>query len=234
MKAVIFDMDGTILDTLSDLTTATNYALGKYGKPHDFPPFLVGLCFGSGITADMEKCLALAHGCPAEDLEFIGNQIPLSAYGFTSREVAELEEIFSPYYASHNHIKTAPYAGIPEVLDALRNKGIKTAVASNKNDPDVQALAASVFPHGFDIVIGNSPSIRRKPSPDMVLSILEILKISPEEALYIGDTETDLETAQNAGVKCLAVDWGFRTVSFLKAHGAEIIIHEPAEILSYV
>lgn len=234
MKAVIFDMDGTILDTLSDLTAATNYALGEYGERHDFPPFLVGLCFGSGITSDMEKSLALARGCPAEDLEFIGNRIPLSTYGFTSKEVAELEEIFSPCYASHNHIRTAPYKGIPEVLQTLRNQGIKTAVASNKNDSDVQTLAASVFPGGFDIVIGNSPSIRRKPSPDMVLSILEKLGISKEEALYIGDTETDLETAENAGVKCLAVDWGFRTISFLKDHGAEIIIHEPSEILSYV
>jgi phosphoglycolate phosphatase len=234
MKAVIFDMDGTILDTLSDLTAATNYALGKYGERHDFPPFLVGLCYGSGITADMEKCLALARGCIPEDLEFIGNRIPLSAYGFTSEDVKKLEEIFSPYYASHNHIRTAPYKGIPEVLSALRNQGIKTAVASNKNDSDVQTLASSLFPSGFDAVIGNSPSIRRKPSPDMVLAILEKLSISKEEALYVGDTETDFETAQNAGVKCLAVDWGFRTVEFLKGHGAEIIIHEPLEILSYV
>lgn len=234
MKAVIFDMDGTILDTLSDLTAATNYALGKYGERHDFPPFLVGLCYGSGITADMEKCLALARGCPPEDLEFIGNQIPLSAYGFTSKEVEALEGIFSPWYAAHNHIRTAPYKGIPELLSALRNKGIQTAVASNKNDSDVQSLAASVFPHGFDLVIGNSPAIRRKPAPDMVLAILEKLSIFREDALYIGDTETDLETAANAGVKCLAVDWGFRTVQFLKDHGAETIIHDPEEILSYV
>ena len=91
-----------------------------------------------------------------------------------------------------------------------------------------------VFPHGFDLVIGNSPAIRRKPAPDMVLAILEKLSISREDALYIGDTETDLETAANAGVKCLAVDWGFRTVQFLKDHGAETIIHDPEEILSYV
>ena len=234
MKIVIFDMDGTILDTLSDLTIATNYALGKYGKRHDFSEPLVGLCYGSGITADMEKCLALSSGCPAEDLEFIGNKIPLSAYGFTSSDVKKLEEIFSPYYAKHNHIRTAPYAGIPEVLSALRNNGIRTAVASNKNDSDVQALAKAVFPNGFDIVIGNSPAIRRKPAPDMVHSILEKLSIAREEALYVGDTETDLETAANAGVKCLAVSWGFRTEDFLKEHGAETVIHTPEEILSYI
>lgn len=162
-KAVIFDMDGTILNTIGDLTAASNYALEKMGKRHDFPEEKIKLCFGCGIDADMEKVLALEGGCPEEELEYIGSSIPFSRYHFTGEDVKRLKSLFVPRYAAHCREKTAPYEGIPEVLSALRNHGILTAVASNKDDRDVQVLERALFPRLFDRAMGNHKEIRRKP-----------------------------------------------------------------------
>ena len=217
-KAVIFDMDGTILNTIGDLTAASNYALEKMGKRYDFPEEKIKLCFGCGIDADMEKVLALEGGCPEEELEYIGSSIPFSRYHFTEEDVKRRE-------------KTAPYEGIPEVLSALRSHGILTAVASNKDDRDVQVLARTLFPRLFDWAMGNHKEIRRKPAPDMVLAILKDLHVSPAQAVYIGDSEVDLETAKNAGLPCISVDWGFRTRPFLLSHGARVIVSSPRELI---
>lgn len=162
-KAVIFDMDGTILNTIGDLTAASNYALEKMGKRHDFPEEKIKLCFGCGIDADMEKVLALEGGCPEEELEYIGSSIPFSHYHFTEKDVKRLKSFFVPRYTAHCREKTAPYEGIPEVLSALRSHGILTAVASNKDDRDVQVLARALFPRLFDRAMGNHKEIRRKP-----------------------------------------------------------------------
>ena len=230
-KAVIFDMDGTILNTISDLTAASNYALEQMGRRHDFTEEKIKLCFGCGIDADMEKVLALEGGCPEEELEYIGSSIPFSRYHFSEKDVETLKSFFVPRYAAHCREKTAPYKGIPEVLSALRSHGVLTAVASNKDDRDVQVLAEALFPRLFDRAIGNHKEIRRKPAPDMVLEILKDFHLTPKDAVYIGDSEVDLETAQNSGLPCISVDWGFRTRSFLLAHGAEVIVSSPAELL---
>ena len=229
-KAILFDMDGTILDTLTDLTLSTNYALSEMGLPHDFPADLVKLCYGGGITADMEKVLAMAKGCPGEDLEFIGERIPLSAYHFTKTDVEKLKDIFVPYYSDHCHDHSAPYAGILSLLKDLRRAGCFTAVASNKNDNDVQALVKSQFDGLFHVSMGNHPAIKRKPAPDMIEKILEALSVPKEEAIYIGDSEVDIETAKNAGLSSLSVTWGFRNQKFLDAHGAEHIVSTAEEI----
>lgn len=230
---VIFDMDGTILDTLDDLTAATNYALQKKGLPHDFSRDRVKLCFGCGIYADMVKSLAMAAGADDEEIEGAGDTIPLSRWGFTEKDAEELRDIFSPYYSAHNRLKTAPYPGIPELIRTLRAAGVRTAVASNKDEADVKKLAGQLFPGLFDTVIGNSPAISRKPAPDMINAIRTRWDVSREKTLYIGDSEVDLETAKNGGVDCLCVNWGFRTEDFLRRHGAERIISRAEEIEAF-
>lgn len=230
-KAVIFDMDGTILNTISDLTAASNYALEQMGRRHDFTEEKIKLCFGCGIDADMEKVLALEGGCPEEELEYIGSSIPFSRYHFSEKDVETLKSFFVPCYAAHCREKTAPYKGIPEVLSALRSHGVLTAVASNKDDRDVQVLAESLFPRLFDKAMGNHKEIRRKPAPDMVLEILEDFHVPPAEAVYIGDSEVDIETAKNAGLPCISVSWGFRTRPFLLSHEARVIVSSPRELI---
>lgn len=230
-KAVIFDMDGTILNTISDLTAASNYALEQMGRRHDFTEEKIKLCFGCGIDADMEKVLALESECPEEELEYIGSSIPFSRYHFSEKDVETLKSFFVSRYAAHCRERTAPYKGIPEVLSALRSHGVLTAVASNKDDRDVQVLAEILFPRLFDKAMGNHKEIRRKPAPDMVLEILEDFHVPPAESVYIGDSEVDIETAKNAGLPCISVDWGFRTRPFLLSHGARVIVSSPRELI---
>ena len=112
-QAVLFDMDGTILDTITDLTICTNYALSQLGKPHTFPAELVKLCYGCGIEADMQKALAMAAGCAGEDLEYVENPTPLSSYGLTAQDIARLQSIFVPYYSAHCHLHTPPTTASP-------------------------------------------------------------------------------------------------------------------------
>lgn len=179
----------------------------------------------------MEKVLALEGGCPEEELEYIGSSIPFSRYHFSEKDVETLKSFFVPRYAAHCREKTAPYKGIPEVLSALRSHGVLTAVASNKDDRDVQVLAESLFPRLFDKAMGNHKEIRRKPAPDMVLEILEDFHVPPAEAVYIGDSEVDIETAKNAGLPCISVSWGFRTRPFLLSHEARVIVSSPRELI---
>ena len=118
----------------------------------------------------------------------------------------------------------APYPGIPELLTLLRSRGVKTAVVSNKPDPAVRKLAEEVFPGGFDFALGETPGTARKPAPDMVRRCLSEFGLSPEEAVYIGDSEVVLQTAENAGLSCILVDWGFRSREYLERQGAACIV----------
>ena len=229
-KAVIFDMDGTILNTIGDLTAASNYALEKMGKRHDFPEEKIKLCFGCGIDADMEKVLALEGGCPEEELEYIGSSIPFSRYHFTEEDVKRLKSFFVPRYTAHCREKTAPYEGIPEVLSALRSHGILTAVASNKDDRDVQVLARTLFPRLFDRAIGNHKEIRRKPAPDMLLAAMEKLGADPDKTVFVGDSEVDIATARAANLPCISVLWGFRDRDVLEQAGAQQFAADIAQL----
>lgn len=211
-KLIIFDLDGTLLDTLDDLTNSVNYGLRALNYPtHDRTS--IRNFVGNGITKLLER--SLPADAPEDALE-------------------KLSALFHPYYALHRSDTTHPYSGISEVTEQLKEKGYLLAVASNKRDDAVKALITHCFPNHFDIVYGESDGVPRKPAPDIIYKILEEAAVKPSECLYIGDSEPDIETVQNAGISGLFVSWGFRTRETLAAHGGEPIIDHPEEIFQYL
>ena len=154
--------------------------------------------------------------------------------GSSDEQIEQVFTTFKEYYKDHCAVKTRPYSGIMELLKTLREKGILTAVVSNKGDFAVQILCEDYFREMFDFAVGEREGIRRKPAPDSVLAVLEKFQISKDEAVYIGDSEVDIQTAFNAGMKEIAVTWGFRPESFLKENGADCIVHTPEELLQEI
>jgi phosphoglycolate phosphatase len=219
IQAVIFDMDGTILNTLDDLTGSLNYALAQTGHRHDYVPDDVKHFFGSGVRVAISRALA-EEGRP---------DVPED-----DPEVERIREVFAPHYAEHCNDHTGPYAGIPECIAALRDRGILTAVVSNKPDFAVQTLAKEIFPGCFDLAVGEQTGVRRKPAPDMTVKAMKDLKVAQANAVYVGDSEVDLATARNSELPCIAVSWGFRSVDFLKAQGASVIVDRASEIVDWV
>ena len=209
-KTAIFDLDGTLLDTLDDLTNAVNYALAKHGLPER--------------TAK-------------EIRSFLGNGmvrlIELSANGAANTQ--EILAEFKSYYAVHSADETKPYEGIMEVLDALKRRGVKTAILSNKGDFAVQTLTKEYFGDLIDEAQGENEAqgVKRKPSPDGVYAIMERLSAKAEETVFIGDSEVDIRTAENAGVDCLAVTWGFRDKQELIENGGKTLVATPKELLQF-
>lgn len=216
IKAVIFDLDGTLLDTIQDLYLSCNHAMKMTGsKERSLEE--VRSFVGNGYPRLIE--LALENG----------KQNPLY-----EKAVKEGKK----YYSIHCNDNTKPYDGIPEILDKLEIMGIKSAIVSNKPDPQVKELSRLYFSSHISqkLSIGEDEAhgIKRKPSADSVNRVLQILGISKDEALYIGDSDVDIMTANNAGLKCISVNWGFRTEAFLKEHGAQTIISKPEELLQLV
>lgn len=209
---VIFDLDGTILDTLEDLTDGVNYALSECGYPVRTIEEVRGFV-GNGIRKLIERAL------PSDTPE---------------AEIDRVHGIFSPYYKAHCDVKTKPYDGIPAMLQDLRDAGILTAVLSNKGDFAVQPLIRQYFPDLFTIAFGERAGIPRKPAPDAVFEILERLGVDKSDAVYIGDSGVDIETARNAGLPCICVDWGFRDRAQLIEAGAEKIVSTPEELLEAI
>ena len=211
-KAVLFDMDGTVLDTLGDLANAVNHVLGEFGMPprsrEEVASFL-----GNGAA------WLLAHAVPA---------------GTDEAKTAEILRVYQPWYDAHCAILTAPYPGIVPMMEALRAAGVKQAVISNKQDSAVRLLAQEHFPGLLEAAVGEGPTVRRKPNPDAVLAALRAMGVAREEAVYVGDTEVDLETARNAGLACAIVGWGFRTDEALLAAGAERIFHSADELRDWL
>ncbi len=209
---VIFDLDGTILDTLEDLTDGVNYALSECGYPvrtiEEVRSFV-----GNGIRKLIERAL------PSDTPE---------------AEIDRVHGIFSPYYKAHCDVKTRPYDGIPEMLQMLRDAGVLTAVLSNKGDFAVQPLIRQYFPDLFTIAFGERAGIPRKPAPDAVFEILERMGVDKSDTVYIGDSNVDIETAQNAGLPCICVDWGFRDRAQLIEAGADTIVSTPEELLKAI
>lgn len=208
-RLAIFDLDGTILNTLEDLADSTNYALSVHNMP--------------GRTID-------------EVRRFVGNGIHklierAVPQGSTDEQIERVFVTFKEYYKDHCAVKTRPYDGIMELMKTLREKEVLTAVVSNKGDFAVQILCKDYFPGLFDFAVGEREGIRRKPAPDSVLAVLEQFHISKEDAVYIGDSEVDIQTAENAGMKEIAVTWGFRSEDFLKENGAGCLAHTPEELL---
>ncbi len=209
---VIFDLDGTLLNTLEDLTDSVNYAMEKYGfLTHTIDE--VRRFVGNGLQKLMERAL------PA---------------GIEERIFTQVFEDFRTYYGAHCAAKTQPYDGIPELLDVLREHGMKLAIVSNKGDFAVQELNKLYFKGKIEVAIGEREGIRRKPAPDTVLEALKRLKSDREHAVYVGDSDVDIKTAENAGLACVSVTWGFRDRDFLKEHGAVNFADEPGEILDFL
>ena len=238
-RAVIFDMDGTILDTIEDLTDSLNYVMEKYGYPlhtvEEMKTFV-----GNGMYKMVERAVAGAvPGRP--DVSVPGGvQAVQAAKGPESKDrsmdvsIREMYECFRSYYKDHCKIKTGPYPGITELLKKLRESGVKTAVISNKADEAVKELCDSVFADCFDFYMGAMDGIRLKPDRDMVDIALKRLGVSGDEAVYVGDSQVDLQTARNAEMDCISVTWGFRNREFLIENGALILVDEPSEIFKLV
>lgn len=207
--AYIFDMDGTILDTIEDLTVTTNYAMEKMGYPlHTLEE--VKWFVGNGILTLIKR--AVPEGTSDEDIQ-------------------KTFEAFIEHYREHCNDKTGPYPGIIELLKKLKTEGKKLAVVSNKADRPVKKLADEIFPGLFDIAIGEKEGINKKPARDMVDAAIEFLHCDRKNTVYIGDTNVDYETARNSELDCILVAWGFRGRDHIEQYPAEYYVNSPEEIL---
>ena len=209
-ELVIFDLDGTILDTLDDLADSMNYALAKYGYPTR--------------TVD-------------EIRSFVGNGLLILTRRAIAPETDEtaIQTVLAEqkaYYKEHCADKTKPYDGVIELLEELKAARYKLAVVSNKADYAVQILCEQYFPEIFHLTVGEKEGVRRKPAPDAVYAVLKELQVEKAKAVYVGDSEVDIQTAENAQMQAVLVDWGFRDMHFLKEKGAKILVHTVEELKS--
>ncbi len=233
-KAAIFDMDGTVLNTLDDLTDAINYTMKETGHRADYTNEIVRNFFGSGVEVAIKRALATENGMPEAELEYIGTKGHETVPGVDETEAAKLIAVYKPYYNAHCNDKTGPYPGILELVKKLRAEGVVCAVVSNKPDEAVQPLAEQHFPEMFDFVLGEKKPLLRKPARDMCDYVLAQLGINKEDAVYIGDSEIDLQTAINGEMDCISVAWGFRSEQFLKEHQAKMIVKKAEEIADII
>lgn len=211
MDNFIFDLDGTLLNTLNDLAASTNYALRWAGMPeHSVDD--VRWFVGNGVKKLMERAIPDGLDNPKFD---------------------ETYATFRKHYLEHSLDTTKPYSGIPEVLAELKRRGKKLAIVSNKFYAATQELARHFFPETIEVAIGERENIRKKPAPDTVLEAMRQLGVGKEGTVYIGDSDVDIDTARNVGVPCISVLWGFRDREFLIEHGATHLISKPEELLKF-
>ena len=209
IKAIIFDLDGTLLDTLEDLTDSVNYILRKHGMPER--------------SIDEIRSF-IGNGVPT----LIARSVPCNTDSETVKIcVSEMME----YYKEHAEIKTKPYDGITELLDELRKRNIPAAVVTNKAEEAAKIRCNAKFGDVFDLVIGDNGKDKLKPAPDNVFRALKKLNLEKNEVLYVGDSDVDMITAKNAGLKSVGVTWGFRDEEVLRKSGADNIINTPADLL---
>lgn len=209
---IIFDLDGTLLNTAKDLEVALNYALRAHGFPEKNEAETLAL-LGNGI--DVLVAGAIPGGRQNPDFD--------PAYA-----------TFKTYYSAHLNDYTAPYPGIIPLLQELQRRNIKMGIVSNKFDEGVKALAAKFFGGLIDYAQGVSDTVKKKPAPDAVFALIAAQDAAAEPNIYVGDSEVDIETARNAGLPCISVSWGFRTRQALQQIGAEIIIDRPEELLEHI
>lgn len=211
-NTIIFDLDGTLLNTLEDLAEAVNYALKKYGGPHrsidEVRQFV-----GNGIRKLMIRAVPQGE----ENLRF-----------------EEMFTAFKEYYGAHCNDRTCPYPGIKELLARLKEEGYRLAIVSNKADFAVKELQKIYFAEEIEVAIGEKEGILRKPAPDTVNQALRELGSVRKEAVYVGDSDVDIKTAENAGMPCISVTWGFRDREFLKEHGAGIFADTADDLEKYL
>lgn len=211
-NCVIFDLDGTLLDTLSDLTLAVNYALEKC----DFPARTteeVRSFVGNGIY------------------NLITRSVPDNA---TESEIQKCFETFKTFYTDNMNLNTVPYNGIMEVLYTLKKENIKVGIVSNKADSAVDLLTRTFFKGLVDVSIGELPDMKLKPHPDTIEYAMKLMCVTADETVYIGDSEVDILTAENAGVPCVSVSWGFKSKEFLIENNERVIIDEPKDLLKEI
>jgi phosphoglycolate phosphatase len=215
LKLVIFDLDGTLLNTVEDLGDSCNYILGKYNFPV-YPLDSYKYFVGNGVAKLIERALPEAERSP----EFI----------------EKLRKEFVEYYSEHSENKTAPYPGIVKMLKDLESKGVKLAVASNKFNSGTQSLVKKYFGDiRFVSVLGQREGIPIKPDPQIVFDIMRKSGVeNKSEILYVGDTGTDMKTAVNSGIESVGVLWGFRPRKELEETGAVYLVEEAGEIVKIV
>jgi len=211
-KTYVFDLDGTLLDTLADLAASTNYALRSCGMPEHSQDD-VSRFVGNGVRLLMERAVPGGAANPAFEDAF---------------------ESFRRHYMQHSLDTTRPYEGVPEMLAELKAGGCRLAVVSNKMMAATVELCRHFFPETIEVAIGEheAEGIRKKPAPDTVFAALRQLGVGEDGAVYVGDSEVDVQTAQNAGLPCISVLWGFRDRQFLLEHGATTFVSRPDELLA--
>ena len=210
-QTYIFDLDGTLLDTLGDLAASVNFALRTHGMPeHSLDD--VRRFVGNGVRKLMERAVPDGADNPLFDEAFA---------------------TFRQHYMAHSLDTTRPYEGIPEALEALKANGCHLAVVSNKMMAATVELCRHFFPDTIEVAIGEheAEGIRKKPAPDTVFAALRELGVEKDRAVYVGDSDVDVQTAANSGLPCISVLWGFRDRDFLIQHGAKTFISAPSELL---
>ncbi len=200
-KTVIFDLDGTLLDTLQDLTNSVNFALRS-------------MCYSERTLEEVRAFVGNGIG------KLIERAVPANADG---QSVDTALQMFKEHYGAHCEEHTAPYPGITELLDCLKERGIHVAVVSNKADFAVRKLCEKYFGDRILLSVGEREGIRRKPAPDSVFSVIAQLDAKPEETVYVGDSDVDIETARNADIDSVIVTWGFRDKDYLVQTGASVL-----------
>ncbi len=207
----VFDLDGTLLSTLEDLTTSTNYALQIHGLPmHSIDD--VRRFVGNGVKKLIERAV------PG---------------GLENPKFEDVYATFRSHYMEHSLDTTRPYPGISETLGELKRRGKRIAVVSNKFYTATQELCRHFFRNSVEVAIGEREGIRKKPAPDTVEEALRQLGVDKADAVYIGDSDVDVATARNSGLPCISVLWGFRDKDFLIQNGAETFITEPSQLLDW-
>ncbi len=206
---IIWDLDGTLLDTLQDLMDATNYALRSFGCPErDLEEIRRFVGNGAGLL--------IQRALPGTDHD---------------PDWKAVFDCFHEYYDKHCRIKTVPYEGIMELLAQLKNQGYPMAVVSNKPDSAVKILSADYFGDLFTVTTGEVSGCPRKPAPDLVFRAADALGLTPKQCIYVGDSEVDVQTAKNADMRCISVLWGFRDEQFLKENGASCFCRKPEDFM---
>ena len=205
----IFDLDGTLLNTLDDLCASCNYALKTMGFAQRTTDE-VRRFVGNGVAKLMERAVP---------------------DGTSAGQTAEALAVFRKHYLDHGLDTTRPYDGIPELLTALRQRGNRVAVVSNKFNDATRQLCAHFFPDTVEVAIGETAAIRKKPAPDTVMEAMRQLGVDANGTVYVGDSDVDVMTARNSGLPCISVLWGFRDRAFLEDCGATVFAAKPADIL---
>ena len=208
-ETYVFDLDGTLLETLKDLAASTNYALRTHNMPeHSIED--VRMFVGNGVKKLMERAIP---------------------NGIENPQFEDVYATFRQHYLEHNLDTTKPYEGIPELLAELKARGKKLAIVSNKFYAATQELARHFFPDTIEVAIGERENIKKKPAPDTVIEALHQLGVSRETAVYIGDSDVDIMSAKHCDMPCASVLWGFRDKEFLMEHGATFFVEKPCQLL---